>query len=449
MLDESTRKAIALKRFSLIAPVINKQVKNNMEYYVDVTRDPIDMPFYGTKKYAPKTLESWYCDYMKEGSIDALMPGVRGDKGCFRKLSEEHKQKILQLRKEHPKAPSTVIYEILKKTDSNNSVKVSPATVYRFLKSISSEITLDTEDKEREIKMYSHEYPNEVWQSDLMYGPYIKNGKKRTETYLIAYIDDATRLITHGQFYHLQNFEILRNSFREAVLKRGIPKIIYTDNGKIYRSQQFEWMCADIGTSIIHSKPFVPRGRGKIERFFKTVRKRFLSMLDIENIENIDALNELFQKWLNEDYQKKVHSSLNGMSPLDSFMLNISKVNIPSDTAILTEKFYLRSIRKVTHTATFSLKNFIYETSSKFSNTKVNVRYEPEWIGCYETPLLIFNEENQKVGEAKLIDFVGNSNMKRKSESKSKKILEKHESYEVKIDNLEQTISFKDMSKED
>lgn len=432
MLDEKTRKAVALKKFSLIAPVINKQVKSNMGYFIELSKEAIDMPYYGSKKYAAKTFESWYFDYMKGGSIDSLMPGRRGDMGTFRRLSEEEKKKIRELRIEFPKAPATVIYETLV-SSSDNSVKASPSTVYRYLKKISREI--HTVEKEREIKMYSHENPNELWQTDVMYGPHVRQGKSRVETYLLAYIDDASRLITHGQFYHLQNFESLRNSFREAVLKRGIPKIVYTDNGKIYRSQQFEWMCADIGATIIHSKPFVPRGRGKIERFFKTVRKRFLSTLDLEKVDNIDTLNKRFQVWLNEDYQKKIHSSLNGMTPLDVFMLHIDKINIPDNTSLLKEKFYLRTTRKVTHAATLSLKNFIYETSAEFANQRVVLRYEPEWLGCYETPLLVFNEENQKIGEASLVDFKGNASMKRKTAKSS--------------NDLEQPTSFSDMSKEE
>jgi hypothetical protein len=265
MIDEKTRKTIALKRFSILAPVINKQVKNNMAYYVEVTKQPIEMPFYGPRIYSPKTIESWYCDYMREGSIDGLMPSIRGDKGNFRKLTPELKQKITDLRLEHPKAPATVIYEMLIKAEGKTDGVVSPSTVFRYLKQISSEINFKTSDDEREIKMFSHEFPNEVWQSDVMYGAYIKNGKTKLQTYLIAYIDDASRLITYGQFYHTQNFEVLRHSFKEAVLRRGIPKIIYTDNGRIFRCQQFEWMCADLGTSIIHSKPFVPRGRGYVK----------------------------------------------------------------------------------------------------------------------------------------------------------------------------------------
>ncbi|MGV8165449.1 MAG: DDE-type integrase/transposase/recombinase [Alkaliphilus sp.] len=140
------------------------------------------------------------------------------------------------------------------------------------------------------MKRFSHEYVNQLTQTDLMYGPFVKDEKKRKQTYLFAYIDDASRLNTHAQFYFFQNFESLRHSFKEAVLKRGIPTLIYTDNAKIYRSQQFELLLASLGCSLIHSQVYVPNGCGKIERFFLTVRKRFLSVLDIDKIKGIDKV---------------------------------------------------------------------------------------------------------------------------------------------------------------
>ncbi|MEQ6362835.1 integrase core domain-containing protein, partial [Thermoanaerobacter thermohydrosulfuricus] len=105
-------------------------------------------------------------------------------------------------------------------------------------------------------------------------------------------------------------------------LRRGIPKMLYTDNGKIYRSTQLEYICASLGTSLIHAEPFSPHSKGKIERFFHTVRMRFLSTIDPTSIKSIDELNMMFFKWLEEDYNRKEHSSI-GMSPLDFFMSQI------------------------------------------------------------------------------------------------------------------------------
>jgi putative transposase len=98
MLSDEVRNAIALKRFSLISPILNGQVNNRREYYVQISSNPIEMPHYGIRKYSPKTIESWYCDYMR-GGLDALKPGYRSDKGNSRKIDAELAEKILQIKK--------------------------------------------------------------------------------------------------------------------------------------------------------------------------------------------------------------------------------------------------------------------------------------------------------------------------------------------------------------
>lgn len=447
MLNDTLKNAIALKRFSLISPVINKQVENNMSYFIDVTNNPIDMPYYGLRKYSPKTLECWYFSYMK-GGLDELKPSTRGDKGNFRKITPELKEKILSVRSKYPKAASTILYETLISEGIIEPNKISKSTIYRFLKNSSNDNVVQTEEH-IEMRRFSFKNPGELTQTDVMYGPYIKNGKKREQTYLFGYLDDASRLITHAQFYFSQSFESLRDSFREAVLKRGIPRLVYTDNGKIYRSQQFEWLCASLGTTLIHSKPYVPNGRGKIERFFRTVRTRFLSKLDINEISNIDVLNEQFTKWLNEDYQNKPHSALNNSSPLEHFMSNLSKLNLPVDSNILKENFFIRIKRKVKHDATLSIDKILYETDSHFSNSQVEIRYEPEWIGNLSHPLLIFKDD-KKIGEARLVNFQDNSHRKRRGTQNTMKestpnFNETIQSQEVeeKLNTPTQTISFK------
>ncbi|MGH4120947.1 DDE-type integrase/transposase/recombinase [Clostridium sp.] len=261
MLDENTRTAIALKRFSLLGPVINGQVSNKKAYFSEVAAQQIEMPHYGFNSYSPKTIENWYCKYIREG-LDALKPSVRGDKGNIRKIPFDIKEKILEYVNKYPRAPKTVIYDMLLKEEVIQSNTVSLSTFYRFLKVVPK--TQLPEEELKDLKRFAHQNINELWQTDVMYGPYIKVGTKKKQTYLFAYIDDASRLITHAEFFYLQNYESLRYSFKEAVLKRGIPKLIYTDNGKIYRSQQFEFICASIGTVLIHAKPFSPNEKGYV-----------------------------------------------------------------------------------------------------------------------------------------------------------------------------------------
>lgn len=445
MLDENTRTAIALKKLSLLGPVINGQTKSNSAYYAEVTAKPIEMPYYGTRQYAPKTIESWYCDYMR-GGIDALKPAIRGDKGGHRKIDMELGEKILEKKKQYPKAPDTIIYEELIKEGVIDANKVSITTIYRFLKSMHKRGTIKT-DEEKDMKRFSHQYINELWQTDLMYGPYITEGRKKKGTYLFAYIDDASRLITHAQFYYAQNFDSLRHSLKEAVLRRGVPRLLYTDNGKIYRSQQFEYMCASLGCTLIHAQPFSPNEKGKIERFFLTVRKRFLSTINSSKLGSIEELNEKFHQWLETDYLRKPHSGLNNLTPLDIFISQISRVKLITDSALIKEKFLLRINRTVTHDATFTINNILYETDQKFACSRVEIRYDPEWLENSINPVLIYADD-KKIGEAKQVNFHDNAHIKRKGRPAGHSAIAEltDKSNLVNESNLpEQTIKFTDI----
>jgi len=236
MLDEKTRVAIALKRFSLISPIINGQVTNIGEYCREATKAPVDMPHYGFKNYAPRTIAAWYSDYLKSG-IDALKPAARSDKGISRVLTPEMSESILKKLKEYPKAPASVIYDMLIEEKAFLRKDASIATVRRFVSE--NKNVIDEDNEKTQMLRFSKEQVNQLWQTDLMYGAYV-GIKKKQVTYLLAYLDDASRLITHAQFYLTQDIISLRNSFKEAVLRRGLPKILYTDYNELYTKPKIQ-----------------------------------------------------------------------------------------------------------------------------------------------------------------------------------------------------------------
>jgi transposase InsO family protein len=418
-MDEKTKNAIALKKFSIIGPVLNGQVPNNTEYFRQVASSPIDMPYYGMRNYSYKTLESWLCDYNKKG-LDGLVRGTRSDKGKSRKISIELGEEILERRKANPRVPITLLYEQLVSEGLIDPLNISRPTVYRYIEDLSLSGELKDNTEADESLRFSHEHVGDLWQGDVMYGPYITVGKKKVQTYLHMFIDDASRYPVYTQFYLSQNFETLRHCFKEAVLRRGIPRLVYTDNGKIYRSQQFEYICASLGCTLLHSQPFVPRGRGKVERMFHTVRMRFLSTIDPTTIKDLDDLNQRYFKWLEEDYKRKAHNGLNGLSPHDVLMSQISKLNIVTNIERINESFLLRVTRKVQSDATIQIENILYETDSKFSGHRVEIRYEPEWLNNIAKVLPLY-EDGKRIGEARMVRFHDNAHTVRKYKGNRRK----------------------------
>ncbi|ABO49819.1 Integrase, catalytic region [Desulforamulus reducens MI-1] len=435
MLTAKDRESIALKKFSLISPVLNGQVKNQKDYFETICVKPIDMPYYGFRMYSPKTLMCWLSDY-RRGGLDSLKPGYRSDKGKSRKVSLEIADEIRKKRSQMPRITSALLYEELVKDKVILPEKLSRATFYRFLVA-NPELAAGKDPEnpgEKELKRFSHQRINELWQTDIMFGPYISIGKSKKQAYLIAFIDDASRLITHAQFFFFQNFVALRVALKEAVLKRGIPKMIYTDNGKVYRSDQLNMLCAGLGCSLIHTEPFTPTSKGKIERFFHTVRQRFLSRLDPTKLKSLDQLNLYFWQWLEEDYQRKTHSALN-MSPLDFFMAQVHNINFLANPQLLEEHFLLLVTRKVNHDATLSVESILYETEQSLANSRLEVRYDPDWLANSNQPILLYRD-GMKVGEARQVNFFDNARAKRKGRGRqsqsSQELLESVETSEQK-----------------
>ena len=133
-------------------------------------------------------------------------------------------------------------------------------------------------------RKYEAELPNDIWQSDVMHGPRVLVNERRRKAYLIAFIDDHSRLVPFGGFYLSENLAAFLDAFEKALLKRGLPRKLYVDNGSAFRSHQLEHVCASLAIALIHAKAYQPQGQGKIERFFRTVRTQFLPTLATETL---------------------------------------------------------------------------------------------------------------------------------------------------------------------
>jgi putative transposase len=403
-MDEKTREAIALFRYGLIAPILNGQVTSQKDYLARIASLPHEVPHYGTKEFAPKTIEFWVRAYRRFG-FDGLKPKGRSDKGSVRNIPEQLKEKILALRREHRELSVTLFYEKLVKEVLFLPQDISYSTLYRFLKKEGMVGKVETKSPDR--KRFSYEEVNILWQGDMAVGPYLVVSGKKVRTSLFAFIDDCSRLVPYAEFMLSEKFDSLKHVFKEALTRRGIPKMLYVDNGKVYRSDQFSIACASLGITLIHTRPYDPASKGKIERFFGTVRQRFLPTLTKEDLASLETLNQTFWRWLEEDYHRKVHSSLK-MSPLDMFMSQFSRVKMVEDPKALDALFLKREKRKVKHDSTISVNSLLFEVPPQFIGQQVEVRFEPEKL-----EQIFIYVEGKEVAKAMPVIFSDNARAKR------------------------------------
>ncbi|CAM4026602.1 DDE-type integrase/transposase/recombinase [Paenibacillus alkaliterrae] len=411
-MDEGMREKIALFRYGLIAPLLNGQV-DRAAYLAEVSAKKHDVPCYGEKMYAAKTILEWLLFYRRKG-FDGLKPGTRSDRGKSRTMSPDQQDHVLALRKQHAEMPVTVFYDYLVAKGEILPGRVSYSTIHRFLNLhglLSGEATQGTERKR-----FAHDKVNMLWQTDMSEGPRLRIDGKLVRTHLIAFIDDCSRLVPFAQFVPTEKFDGLRIVMKEALIRRGIPKLLYTDNGKIFRSDILQLACAGLGIQLLHTRAYDPQSKGKIERMFLTCKTRFYTLLQAEPASSIEELNERFWKWLEEDYHRRPHASLEGKMPLEVYLSQIEQVRTVSDLAMLDTLFLRRAKRTVKHDATFSLENRLYEVPETFAGQKVEVRYDENDVHVYV--------EGKPAAQAKIVRFADNAHVKRERPALSFKALQ-------------------------
>jgi putative transposase len=153
----------------------------------------------------------------------------------------------------------------------------------------------------------------------------------------------------------------LEAALRAGIAARGIPASIYVDNGAAFVDKQLLRACACLGIRLVHSRPGQPAGRGKIERFFRTVREQFLVEIGTgRELSDMVELNTLFAAWVEKVYHRREHSET-GQTPLERWSVLTAPLPSPAQ---LREAFLWSEWRTVTKTATVSLHGNSYEVDA-------------------------------------------------------------------------------------
>jgi len=372
---EATAKKLAKQQFN---DVVNKQI---------VT-------------FSERTIFRYYSDYKKYG-FDGLKPKVRSNKGKHPGIDPEIITQILELKKELPVRSAAKIISMLTVANRIEEGSLHVRTVNRILQ----QYGYTRENIKKSSRVYAkHEKEriNAMWQSDVMSAFYIpdgNNGKKMA--YLIGILDDHSRRDMHSEFYLDSTLTRLEDTLRKAVTKFGASQSLYVDNGKIYISEQFKLICAKLGIKLKYATPKNAAGKGKIERFWKTVQESFLPEIKNQPVKSLSQLNDLYFAWKKNEYDEKVHSSI-GITPKQRWedsLKNGAKLKYFSPVE-LEEIFLHAEERTVTKHGVVSLEGNTYEAPAELIGKKVVVRYNPfhlEYLHIYYM--------DKYFGTAKIIDL--------------------------------------------
>jgi len=253
----------ALRRYRIIAPLLDEGLsegeKRNSRWLI-CEQEGISR----------RTLRRYVAAF-KQGGFDALLPRERKDKGACKAIPPEALQIAAQLRQELPVRSAERIQQLL----AGEGYAVARSTLERHLRQQGlSGREIKAERKQVASRRFNRQGRNTLWQADVKYGPYLPDPTHvghKMRTYLMAIIDDASRLVVHGEFYDNQKLPVLEDSLRKAVIKCGAPDNLYVDQGKIFVSQWLRLACAKLRIRHLNARAYSPEARGKIERFNRTV----------------------------------------------------------------------------------------------------------------------------------------------------------------------------------
>jgi transposase InsO family protein len=305
---------------------------------------------------------------------------ARKNKGTCTAIAASSLEMAVQFRRE---VPSRSVVQILKLMESNGVTEgsINARTLARQLKQRGiTKGKLERGDgyfQRRECRI-----ANEMWQGDTSYTMWLpdpQNPSKKKRTKLIAFIDDASRLCTHAEFYFDEKLPNLVDAFSKALLKRGKPNRLLLDNGSNYRSHLMEGMCAQLEIELAFCKPRRPQGKGKIERWFRTLKEGFLQEASRAGITELEELNRQLHAWLELEYHTRKHSELDE-TPLQRWNVDESKARYLSADEI-RRALMIREKRRVhSATCTVVLDGEDYQVSPSYAGDMVEVRWHPDHI---------------------------------------------------------------------
>lgn len=403
--DPLSRKAraekIALFRYQLIREAADAEVTSRQRGpMVRALAGQHQGPFGEVVHVSKDTIDRWI-RLWRRGGFDALKPrgrtqGPVTDPGVLSLAAT--------LKLENPHRTAAQVRRIMIATLGDAP---SESTLLRHFRTLD----IPTGKEAQATGRFEAAHPNEIWVGDGLHGPRI-GGRK---TYLFAFLDDHSRMVTAARWAFAEDTVRLAAALRPALESRGIPQGVYVDNGSAFSDSSLIRICAKLGIALIHSRPYRPQGRGKIERFFATVTSQFLTEITTDTgptaalagdvgsaVSSLQELNALFTSWVEVVYHQAVHTTT-GQSPLQRWQAGWQGRRPKyRDPAQIAEAFRWSAHRTVTKTGTVSLHANTYQVDPLLAGTRVELVYDPfDLTG----PITVSTATGLPAGEATLLQI--------------------------------------------
>jgi len=413
------RQEVALFRYGMISELTQLQPQHRGLYKLLQDKADREYTIPGTlrRRVAAETIRGWLRDY-RSGGFDALMPKVRSDHGSTRTIPESVVDLLCQLKDDEP---GLSIPLLLKKVRAEHRAAVSDelplplATVHRLLSRRGLMKKRPEEPTSNDRRHFQYDDAGELWMSDVMYGPKLRVEGRMRQSYLIGFIDDATRVIPYAAFTLSEGTAAYLPVLEQAIRRRGLPKRLYVDNGSAFRSRHLALVCAKLGIALIHAKPYSPQGKGKMERWFRTVRMQLLPTLTADNSSTLQALNRTLSAWIEGEYHHAPHRGMGDITPASRWACRSENVRMPGSD--LGDAFLFEQRRRVQKDRTVTLDGVAFEVDAALVGENVVLRFSPEKSPAQRSVEVW--HQGKRIEIAKRVDALANCFVKRNSSTRN------------------------------
>ena len=372
-MDHRQQEEVALHRWAVIAEAASDRLTaaERGALVRQIAARAHTHPDGSARRYSRGTIDRWLRAWRAGGGLVALRPAPRADTGVVRAHPELFAE-AAALRLELPGRSAAQIASILY---HRHGIRVAERTIRGQLRRAG----LHREALAAEPKAfgrYEAGRPNERWITDVLVGPWVpwprREGSVRARLFLI--VDDHSRLLADGRFFAHENARACQDLLRRAITRRGVPEVLYADNGAPFSNAWLSRTCGVLGVRLVHSKPYSPEGRGKQERLNRYIREAFLTEATHRGIASLAELNDLFGAWVERVCNARVHKET-GEAPITRFERTGPHRQVDKDTVV--DAFRWSTTRKVTKTATVSLEGNHYSVDASLVGRRVELRYDP------------------------------------------------------------------------
>lgn len=401
--DERTR--WALWRYGILGALVSARLEHGdrQALFREIAARTHIAPDGSAHQLSPRTVEAWHYAFKRKG-LEGLKDAPRSDRGKSA-IRFELRERLLVLKRENPRRSIPRLIRMLERAGLAQKGELSKASVQRFLKHEGLSQRSPAEPRER--RTFRHPEPGDLWMGDVLHGPIVLAKGQLRKSYLIAFIDSATRFVPAAELRLSESAADHEYVLRQAIAKHGLPRVLYLDNGAAQSSVSLKLICAELGIRLLHTEAYSPESKGAVERWNRTWREEVESELPRDPLP-LEELQSRIWSWLAVEYNARIHGTTQ-KAPLEHWLESSNMLRRVPPGVDLDHVFLHRELRIVRKDGTVRFRGGFLEVRSSLVGTKVELRFDP----FDPTALPRVFVDGTFVSDTVLLDPIANSARKR------------------------------------